>query len=115
VPSDDYGLEPGVMTVLVEDVQGRVLAGLIIGDSLPDGFGRYVRGTTDSDITGIPDYQVRPLLQAAGAALEHKPRAAVAPAMHMMGAARGGHAGRRRPGGGERAPGAAGRIAHPSP
>lgn len=63
---DDYGLEPGLMTVLVKDAEERVLAGLTIGESLPDGIGRYVRGTTDSEITVIPDYQVRPLLQAAG-------------------------------------------------
>lgn|GEM_PF-4670259 len=69
MPDDDYGLEPGVMTVLVSDAGSRVLAGLIIGDSLPDGIGRYVRGTTDSEITVIPDYQVRPLLQAAGTSM----------------------------------------------
>lgn len=66
-PDDDYGLEPGIMTVLVKDAGQRVLAGLIVGDSLPDGIGRYVRGMADSDITVIPDYQIRPLLQAAGA------------------------------------------------
>jgi hypothetical protein len=64
MPDGDYGLDPGLMTVLVRDAGERVLAGLVVGDSLPDGIGRYVRGTTDSDITVIPDYQVRPLLQA---------------------------------------------------
>lgn len=67
-PGDDYGLEPGLMTFLVKDAGQRVLAGMIVGDILPDGVGRYVRGTTDSDVMIVPDYQVRPLLQAIASA-----------------------------------------------
>lgn len=74
-PDDDYGLEPGAMTVLVRDAGQRVLAGLIVGDSLPDGIGRYVRGMADQDITVIPDYQVRPLLQAVDVPLVDTPQA----------------------------------------
>lgn len=74
-PDDDYGLEPGAMTVLVRNAGQRVLAGLIVGDLLPDGIGRYVRGMADSDITVIPDYQVRPLLHAVDVALAGTPQA----------------------------------------
>lgn len=74
-PDDDYGLEPGAMTVLVRGAGQRVLAGLIVGDSLPDGIGRYVRGMADPEITVIPDYQVRPLLQVVDVARVGTPQA----------------------------------------
>lgn len=75
VPGSDYGLEPGVMTLLVKDATGGVLAGLTVGERLPDGIGRYVRGTTATLITVIPDYQIRPVLQAAGMSLKDAQKA----------------------------------------
>nr|MBF0682389.1 hypothetical protein [Pseudomonas sp.] len=77
VPGSDYGLEPGVMTLLVKDAKGSVLAGLIIGERLPDGIGRYVRGTTTTLITVIPEYQLSPVLQAAGMSLTDAQKAGV--------------------------------------
>lgn len=75
MPDGDYGLDPGLMTFLVKGAGERVLAGMIVGDSLPDGIGRYVRSMADSDIIVIPDYQVRPLMQATGTSLAGRQQA----------------------------------------
>lgn len=52
-----YGLAPAEFNVRIEDRSGAVLADMNVGSLTPDGFGRYVRMPSNTNVLIVPNYQ----------------------------------------------------------
>src|SRR5690606_3597990 len=52
-----FGLAPALLHIRIEDREGAVLADLNVGSLTPDGFGRYVRMPSNTNVLIVPNYQ----------------------------------------------------------
>ena len=59
-----YGLAPAEFNVRIEDRSGAVLADMNVGSLTPDGFGRYVRMPSNTNVLIVPNYQFEKAIAA---------------------------------------------------